>query len=346
MRNALTEYFPILVGLLTIFIALYAIVIAVVIVRREFRRREEKVDRYLREWTGLLNALPAKVREVVDEALTSRIPSIEEAKVKEAKKSIPELDLGDLSGIQEDIDRGRFKTAEARLLELWGKYANNFEVFDSLIRVYLDPRSRKNPAEVLNLVLQKRDTFKNDLRYYRLLAACYIAMKDILPDARDKAVEVALMARSKEPEAAVWDHLLGYIYYWFDELEIAIRYAEDALEKARRSGDEERVRGIKNNLAYFYAKSGKAQYRDRALEYARDLEEYSEQEGVSRFDRGKYLDTIGSVILALAESRDEVEKAERILVSALRLIPGRAEILNHLSRCHEKLASLEEVRLG
>jgi len=145
------------------------------------------------------------------------------------------------------------------------------------------------------------------------------------------------------PEAYAF---LGYVYWWFENIDIAISHSENALELALNLPDIERTKDIaydiKNNLAFYYAEAEKQDKKDLAFSYVTEnLARLSPDDEVY----WRRLDTAGYVYAKYADKAEDIDIAIKYLLASLELEPQSKDTQQHLIQALEKKKSLKQ-RIG
>lgn len=189
-----------------------------------------------------------------------------------------------------------------------------------------------NQKKIIALIelLEEKNKFENDPRYHRLLAQTYMELRDILNISKDRAIEAANKCIELESENSDWYRLLGFVYYWFGDMEIAIHHTEEALRIAGE--DERKVIKSKNNLAFYYAATENKKYKQKALTYAKEVCEF--EESIS------HLDTLGYVKMKFIENKDNLQEASDLFNRALQKDPTDQTILTHLVEVNQRMKTL------
>lgn len=189
-----------------------------------------------------------------------------------------------------------------------------------------------NQEKIIALIelLEEKDKFGNNPRYYRLLAQTYMELRDVLNISKDKAIEAANKCIELESKNSDWHRLLGFVHYWFGDIEIAIHHTEEALRIAGE--DAAKVLKSKNNLAFYYAATEDKKYKQQALTYAREICEFEESI--------PHLDTAGYVKMKFAENRGDLEEASNLFNRALQKTPTDQTVLTHLVEAYQRMKKL------
>lgn len=135
---------------------------------------------------------------------------------------------------------------------------------------------------------------------------------------------------------------VGYIYWWFKDIETAIVHTERALQIAQEMRDDglqkaETMRKIENNLAFYYA--GKGINKAKALSLA--------ERSIKNLDEDyKYyvhlIDTAGYVYLKFGTTVEEMDIAISYFKLASEMEPETQGPLNHLQEALIKKKELQK----
>lgn len=258
------------------------------------------------------------------------------------------------SNIQDIVNRakdycikGDYNMAASLLKEKDAQAPDNFDILRALVHLYLEPRCRlMRHEDVLKLISDKYNIFCNVPEYHWLLCLVYMEMRDEMVvkrqlgfstiDVKAKAIEASNKAIGLDVNNPSWYRLLGYVNYWFGDIDQAIQITEGSLKMAESTGaSEHEILGSKNNLACYYASTG-----DR--KYEKISREYSEIAYAKDPDNTAVIDTYGYVKWKFAKDRDELKEASDILEMALRKDPYDLDIRRHHIECLQELKSKEE----
>lgn len=172
---------------------------------------------------------------------------------------------------------------------------------------------------------------------YREVATICMAYKD-----RFHSIEAANKYRELLGRTIEAERFLGYVYWWFKDVDTAIVHTETALQLALNSEqdlkkDPSLVHKIKNNLAFYYALT--QSNKDRAFSYVAEL-----LANTSPADDNYvyYIDTAGAVYLKLAASEEDVDKAIQYFLQVLELEPQSKLTQAHLIEALEKKKLLQK----
>lgn len=273
------------------------------------------------------------VPEIVKTRLTAqevlrRFPVPREAEEEiEAPQEIEEV----LKNIEEYKESGDFAEAERKLLGLRSQHPEDFKVLDKLFSLYTDTEYNKK-GEALDFLVDAEENFKEDPRFYGLLARAYMGLKGIMstPAARKNALDAANKCIQIDEENPKQHKLLGLVYYWFDDIEQAISITEKALQMAKDQKNAKEIASCKNNLAFYYTIEGKPEKKQMAFEYANAAYE-------SNRNSGSYLDTLGYVKMKFATTVDELREAIDLFNKALELAPLNEDFIKHLQEAYKNL---------
>jgi putative GTP pyrophosphokinase len=238
---------------------------------------------------------------------------------------------------------GDFPRAENILLELDRKNPANIDVLKAIIFLYIDPKCKlKNNEEILLLMEEKKQYFTSLPEYYRLLAISYMEMRDEMKikkelghptvPIKENALEVSRKAIELSPNDPYLKLMLGYVYYWFSEIEAAIRTTEEALSLAESLENNKEIIRCKNNLAYYYAMTLDKKYEEIAREYSSQVYDYYKESAL-------HIDTCGFVKWKYAKDIDEMKAAAAFFEMAVKKDPFDPDYNRHLSEC------LQEIKL-
>ena len=161
---------------------------------------------------------------------------------------------------------------------------------------------------------------------------------------RDAAIAAAkryaeLCRSGDSGNAAIGSALIsvGYCYFWFNELEMAIKYTEEALAMLEQIGLPHDVNACKSNLAYYLA----ACQRDkaRALQLA--------EEAIRHMDDPLCVDTMGYVRMQFAgNDLAELESARKSFLNAAQADPSLEAAYRHLAEVDLKIKQAREKQKG
>ncbi|MCI0562038.1 MAG: hypothetical protein MN733_26420 [Nitrososphaera sp.] len=170
---------------------------------------------------------------------------------------------------------------------------------------------------------------------YREIATICMNYKDKLNSFRAANKYRELLGKAPKAE-----QFLGYVYWWFKDIDTAIIHAENALQAALNmpepepSTDGDSILRIKNNLAFYYAE--KQINKDVAFSYVDEiLARTSPADKLYLY----YIDTAGTVYLKFATSEDEVDKAKAYFLQVLEHEPKSEHTIEHLTEAFEKKKS-------
>jgi tetratricopeptide (TPR) repeat protein len=142
-------------------------------------------------------------------------------------------------------------------------------------------------------------------------------------------------------ESATAYQFVGYIYWWFKDIETAIVHTERAVQIAQgmRNGVQkaETMRNIENNLAFYYAEKGINKVKALSLA-ERSLKDLTED--------NKYyvhlMDTAGYVYLKFGTTAEEMDIAINYFKLAFEMEPKTQGALNHLQEALIKKKELQK----
>lgn len=201
------------------------------------------------------------------------------------------------------------------------KSPNDIQIFNELISYYIKSDSKNDLEEALALVNEKKEVFKDEAEYYKIVAHLYLRMEHV-PRARDFAIDSGNKAILLDRENPKRYLNLGYIYWWYGEVEKAITITEEGLRLGERIKNEEIINLTKGNLAFFYAQLGID--KEEAIRFAEEA--YQNDKSAST------IDTLGYVKMKFASSKKDLEEAERLFLEArTREDANLKEIERHLS---------------
>ncbi|MEW6657850.1 MAG: hypothetical protein AB1424_04240 [Thermodesulfobacteriota bacterium] len=238
---------------------------------------------------------------------------------------------------------GDFSGAENILLEMDKDNPSNIDILKAIVYLYIDPKCKlKNNEEILLLAENKLQYFSSRPEYYKLLTLIYMEMRDEMKiketlgnptiPIKKKALEASKMAIKLAPNDPGYIILLGYIYYWFSEINFAISITEEALSLAQAINDTEEIIRAKNNLAYYYAMTSDKKYEHIAREYSEQAYDHDKESAL-------FIDTYGFVKWKYAKDIGELKVAADYFGMAVKKDPFDADYYRHLSEC------LQEIKL-
>lgn len=203
---------------------------------------------------------------------------------------------------------------------------NDIRIFSQLISYYIKSDSKSDLEEALSLVIKKKEAFKNEPEYYKIASHLCLRMEHV-PWAKDFAInsgEEAILLDSENPKRYL---NLGYIYWWYGEMEKAITKTEEALKLAEKTQNREFINFAKGNLSFFYAQLGIN--KEKAIEFAEEAYQYDKSPPT--------IDTIGYVKMKFANSNKDLEEAEKLFLEAkTKENANIMEIEKHLKELGEK----------
>lgn len=139
------------------------------------------------------------------------------------------------------------------------------------------------------------------------------------------------------PESEISSKLFSALamnFWQFNDLSKAIRIAEIGLKIALKVGDNERSLQLKNDLAYYYADSGKLEYESNAKQYSKEA--YEEKPDVP-----SRKDTKGYVKIVYGENRKEVIDGMKLCLEAFASEKTDKEVYEkHLKKGMDKLLTV------
>jgi tetratricopeptide (TPR) repeat protein len=172
---------------------------------------------------------------------------------------------------------------------------------------------------------------------YREVATICMAYED-----RFHSIEAANKYRELLGRTIEAERFLGYVYWWFKDVDTAIVHTEIALQLALNSEqdlkkDPSLGYKIKNNLAFYYALT--QSNREKAFSYVGEL-----LANTSPADDNHvyYIDTAGAVYLKFAASEEDVDKAIQYFLQVLELEPQSKHTQAHLIEAYEKKKSFKK----
>jgi tetratricopeptide (TPR) repeat protein len=247
----------------------------------------------------------------------------------EIVESINEDLTDNLKEVQKLISESNFSTAEGRFKAMLADNPTNFNVLKAFFELYLLPNNERY-GDALKVLLNSEEHFKNNPRFYHLLARIFMVMKSVIDPsiAKRDAYNAAVRATELEPANPKWTKLVGFVHYWFSEIDPGITLTEKALRMAMTQNNETEITSCKNNLAYYWAMQGIK--KDKAFEYALEVNSHDE-------NNPNYLDTLGFVHLQFAESKEDLRKATGFFAKALEFAPNDADILYLLKEASKRL---------
>lgn len=243
------------------------------------------------------------------------------------------------------VDDGDIKNAE----KVWIRAIKQYpiiELLDKLFSFYGQYDKEISPEHSVRTILsfESLSGFSSDPRFYRILANSYMKMRDkdgCFDDAKNGATKAAIKSIELETNNSRWRSLLGFVNYWFGDIQQAILHAKEALQIEERNehykNKEEHeifIINYKNNLAYYYALA--RENKEIAYKFAKSVMEFYES---SKEDRKKAMsyDGMGYVILRFAATNKEIEESLEFFDKAARLLPKEKIILDHIQEAYTKL---------
>ena len=180
--------------------------------------------------------------------------------------------------------------------------------------------------------VEEAETPEQKATNYKELAKMCMARKERFTCFRAANRHVDLAGRTAESY-----RFLGYVYWWFNDLDTAIIHTENALQLAleQKPGteSEEVISAIKNNLAFYCAEKGVN--KDQALSYIEDSLQTSPGHPFR-------LDTKGYILLKFGTDKADLDEAIECFQKALEQEPEDEDILRHLQETLVKKKLLQK----
>ena len=242
------------------------------------------------------------------------------------------------------IEKDDFNGAEKKWIDVMEQHPSNIEIVENIFSFYDKYDKEFTKERALKIILSFESSFKNNPRFYRILANIYMGLRKVGDDGETKnnAIRAANKSIELERDNPRWETLLGYVYYWFDEdIQKAIHHTDKALKMEESvkhpMNFEEHLNFIidcKNNLSYFYALTKTCP--KMATDYAKAvLSFYESEEGVKK---AMSLDSMGYVLLRFSKKKEATEKALFYFDKAARILPEEKSIQQHISETYTELA--------
>jgi tetratricopeptide (TPR) repeat protein len=212
------------------------------------------------------------------------------------------------------------------------KYPKDIDIICDFIDFYLDSDAEIEWQKALNLLSKHKDEFEHESEIHRLATILYMRFEDL-----DRAKLLALDSAEKygelDPENPKALLYVGYVFWWYNEVERAIEKTKVALELATIQENKKIQVYSKANLAYYYANLEKWEEAETALQYAHEA--YDFEKSPAR------VDTLGYVIMKFAKTKKDLEEAENKFKEALNMKGVRREyVLQNLSELQKKQEEL------
>lgn len=216
-----------------------------------------------------------------------------------------------------------------KLRELEKKYREdleNIKIFNELITCYIESNLKSDLEKGLALLNTSRDTFKDEPEYYKIASYLYMSMEHV-----EMSQELAISAAKKsveiDPKNPKWYGLLGFVYWWYGDIENAIELSEKGLELSGEGETKQYLSAIKGNLAYFYAEANRE--KEKALRLAEEA--FEQEKSASK------MDTLGYVKTRFAESEKDLEGIQELFLEAKKEKDANIkQIDKHLQELFEK----------
>jgi adenylate cyclase len=211
------------------------------------------------------------------------------------------------------------------------RYTSDLEAFDHVLRGWwyygqFSPESNIQARLMFSNALEADPTYADAMTgmgftYYEEWAQVWTLDKGVLERARDLAMESLNLDEAQKNAHT----LLGHVYSWTDQHELAIAEQERAVELA--PNDSRALRDLGEALLF----AGRT------------------QEGIEFIKRGMALDPHYGVafplVLGMAYSvQERYDEALTVFEEALRLNPNTVHALIALAGCHVGLGNLEEAQ--
>ncbi len=212
-------------------------------------------------------------------------------------------------------EQGDFDKVKETWRELINMHPKVIFIVEEILNFYEENRNLStHKQDALALIQSVEDKFTKNSDYYRTLAVAYVKIGVRDNATYDQAVSAAEKSLELDENNIKSYRSLGYIHYWFNNIDEAIKITEKAHEKIRVSTPEIIVASVKNNLAFYYALN--KVNKNEALRYV--------EESLDLFKKNKDIDgqalafdTLGFVqwmfeLKSLKEARENFQKAAEL----------------------------------
>jgi tetratricopeptide (TPR) repeat protein len=258
-------------------------------------------ENIVRQMTPLSEAVVAEMNKVGNAADTLQ------KKLGQNAISYPETDGNqlknnpDLQRMIEDteeealiyIKNGNYDDAKEKWLSLINNNLKSVIPIEKMIYFYKDSKYiGDNKKDMIFILKSVESNFARVQEFYRLFTLAYISLKDLEENANILAIEAAKKCIEIDKKSPMGYRTLGYTYYWFGDVDNAIKFSSTALEKAEAKKLEKEIAGLKNNLAFYYAMKGTDS--DKALKYAEEALGFFQKSGDEEGQSVSY-DTLGYI---------------------------------------------------
>jgi tetratricopeptide (TPR) repeat protein len=252
-----------------------------------------------------------------------------------------------LDHINSFVEQKKYDEAFAEVLILRGKYPSELEILRKIIEVSellnVDPANR---LKTLRIIQDAEADFSGNPDYFVLLAMCFIGAKESGPRGKmyKDGLSAAEKARALETNIDKIPRrvsVISMVHFYFSNVAAAIKTVEDSLEMLAPLTSPvalESTARAKNNLAYYLAERGNLADKLRTIELAKAALEHDEKTGAANYLPTDW-DTLGYVLLRLAESKDEVINALHYFEKAQTVTPDDIDYNKHIAIAKATLLS-------
>ncbi len=267
--------------------------------------------------------------------------------VKQENADVSAQVKADLDHIDQLVEQKKYDQAFTEVLILRGKYPAELEILRKIIEVSelfnADPANR---MKTLRIIQDAQPNFPQNADYFVLLAMCFVGAKESGPRGKMyadglSAAQKALALETNGDKIPRRVSVVSMVHFYFSDVAKAIETVEGSLKMLAPLTSPvalESVARAKNNLAYYLAERGNLGDKQRAIELAKAVLEHDEKTGTTEYFPAD-LDTLGYVLLRLAESKEEVTEALGYFEKALAATPNDIDYNKHVAIAKATLQS-------
>ena len=267
--------------------------------------------------------------------------------VKQENADVSAQVKADLDHIDQLVEQKKYDQAFTEVLILRGKYPSELEILRKIIEVSellnADPANR---LKTLQIIQAAAANFPRNPDYFVLLAMCFVGAKESGPRGKmyRDGLSAAEEARALETNADKIPRrvsVISMVHFYFSDVAAAIETVEDSLKMLAPLTSAvalESAARAKNNLAYYLAERGNLNDKQRAIELAKAVLEHDEKTGATEYFPADW-DTLGYVLLRLAENKEEVTVALGYFEKAQNAAPNDIDYMKHIAIAKATLQS-------
>ena len=291
----------------------------------------------------------SETKEIIQPALHHDVFAAAEAREElEKKYPFPDFDILEIISEQKEFIHGDLLSG--------GFHERSKEAMDKGVQEFISETERDSKPQLLVKELKEcldsgkldrareicrvlGNDFISETGMHFMLGIAYMKLGDLpvaanhfLKSWEDKKLD------SRKRTISLWN--AGYVFWQDGQFEEAVRQTENALQEAKKLGEQDLIKALRNNRNYFLAEVGRD--LELALRDTLDLLEIPPEEdylGVieSRTFTGEkdglYLDTLGRIL----ESMGEEMIAFRVLLKTKDVMADDPISKNNLLRVYKKL---------